>query len=74
MAVFISECRAKALREYREKHGLVRADLARWAGIAANTLYRYETARVPIPRYVFHLYRHFVRLRRDKRQGKEAIE
>jgi predicted transcriptional regulator len=70
-----SSCRSAALRTYREKHNIVRAELARWAGIDANTLYRYETGRTAVPRYVVHLYRYYVRLYRDRlRGGKEAIE
>jgi hypothetical protein len=64
MAGSLSACRAKALRDYREKHSLVREEIGRWAGIGGVTLYRYETGRSPIPRYVFHLYRYYVQQRR----------
>jgi predicted transcriptional regulator len=75
MAAHVSVCRAKALRDYREKYGFVRAELGRWAGIDGGTLYRYETGRSPVPRYVFHLYRYYVRLKnKDKNRGREAIE
>lgn len=73
MAGYISACRAEALRNYREKHGVVRNRIAKWAEIDGNTLYRYESARSPIPRYVFHLYRYYVKQQR-KGLGKEAIE
>jgi predicted transcriptional regulator len=73
MASYISPCRAEALRNFREKHKVVRNRIAKWAEIDGNTLYRYETARSPIPRYVFHLYRYYVKQQR-KGGEREAIE